>query len=41
MLVAELPMLARGKVDKNSHANRVYSTPVLNLGIVDETRREL
>ena len=24
-----------------SHANRVYSTPVLNLGIVDEARREL
>jgi predicted TIM-barrel fold metal-dependent hydrolase len=24
-----------------SHANRIYSTPVLNLGIVDEARREL
>ena len=24
-----------------SHANRIYSTPVLNLGLVDEARREL
>jgi hypothetical protein len=24
-----------------SHANRIYSTPVLTLGLVDQARREL